>query len=320
LTKSIRCVIEKYYHNEDTAFGNRMYHWLQSFCISYKTNFEYKVLVQSGYWPELVYITLPNTFARKHDIFLYDNNEIIPNLNREDISNILFDGDLQKIKSQNHWSVSDWVVHDGFYQSSVNEFLPDNVFKLIEFRSNEINSYIKEIFNDFISIHLRRYHGVQLKDGDIEDIPEHLREKYLNKKSKYTDPEYNNFIRDSEYFEIIDKILKNNPNQKFYISSDISPEYYQHYKERYKNIFDKSDYEKEFIRILEKDHPPKLVKKTKIIALNMLDFFALANSKLIIMSDKSTWGKFAQKIKQNKFIHTPLYPGQIENIKYTINN
>ena len=61
------------------------------------------------------------------------------------------------------------------------------------------------------------------------------------------------FIQDKYYFNIMDEILKVNPNQKFFISHDLNYELISYYKDRYgeKVMFKGIDFtQKEFLWLL----------------------------------------------------------------------
>jgi hypothetical protein len=326
MSKTIRCLVHKHNYKHDTSFGNRLYYWSQSFLITARTKFEYNVVVQREFWPELIFLHLPNTLSKSIHSFLdvEDGGGRCSLISPNEAEEIIKHG-FQSFQHENHWflephtnaNVYSCIVDDPEYSPNlILSRLFDSVFKSIQFKHKEINDFFENTFKDHVGIHIRRLHGIHLSEGDIQDLPEYLREDYL--KEYRPGDKYYPYIKDEEYFKIIDKILEHNPNQKFYLSTDLPPKYYQHYFEKYKNIFEVSSYREELISILDKYYSKDLVEKTDYIISYLLDFFALSHSKLIIRPYKRTsWSKTAQKIKGTQSII--LFRGKIAR-KYVENN
>ena len=325
--KTIRCLVNKHNYKHDTSFGNRLYYWSQSFLVSARTKFKYKLLVQREFWPELIFLHLPNTSSKSIHSFLdvEDGGGRCSLIGPNEAEEIIKNG-FQSFQHENHWylepdttnKVNSCLNEDsGFLKDLTLSLLFDNAFKLIQFKHKEINDFFEDTFKDHVGIHIRRFHGIYLSEGDIEDVPEHLREDYLKEYRSGTSKSYS-YIKDVEYFKVIDKILEYNPNQKFYLSTDLPPKYYQHYLEKYKNIFEASSYKEDLISIICKYYSKDLIEKTEYVISYLLDFFGLAHSKLIIRPYRSTsWSKAAQKIKGTQSIM--LFKGEITR-KYVENN
>ena len=49
------------WHENDTGLCNRIFHWEVAFELSRHNNYEYQILLQRKYWPELSLIELPQT-------------------------------------------------------------------------------------------------------------------------------------------------------------------------------------------------------------------------------------------------------------------
>ena len=127
-------------------------------------------------------------------------------------------------------------------------------------------------------------------------LPENVREKYeVFMKKEISIHHLYGFIQDKYYFNIMDEILKVNPNQKFFISHDLNYELISYYKDRYgeKVMFKEEvldavyDY-MDNMGLLKKDF------KYGNIVPNIVDLFCLCHCSFLIKSNMSTWSNFAQ--------------------------
>jgi hypothetical protein len=107
-----------------------------------------------------------------------------------------------------------------------------------------VNDYFNTKFIDYIGIHIRRGNGVKITEDSILSLPKQLQKsyrKYVKKNVFVMDDEYT-FYKDELYFDLIQKIIKINPNQKFYISHDLPDGFIQHYYNRFGNHIIESKY------------------------------------------------------------------------------
>jgi hypothetical protein len=115
-------------------------------------------------------------------------------------------------------------------------------------------------------------------------------------------------ISDSDYFNLIDNvILRENPNQKIYISADIPQKYYSYYYDRYpNNIIDKTYYFKKFLSFyINKISPEKLKTKYSISISktfeNVFDLMVGCHSEIVVKST-SNWSAISSVYKKKKII------------------
>ena len=257
LEKTIRCKVIRSHPIFDSSFGNRIYRWINAYYLSEATNFEYKIVLQKELWPELIFLSLPHTFTRTSENFDFNfkTNNSYPQINEDQYIDVVLNKNNNFFNESNHWILSEWFIcSDNLNGVKLNEISSVNPFNEIKFQFEEINEYFSNKFKDFVGIHIRRYKGIKTKNGDFEEIPENLREDY---KKEYTEchdltPEAYPFIPDTEYYRLIDNTLINNPEQCFYISTDLPLKFYSYYKEKYKNIFCFHDFKDEFSKLLKK--------------------------------------------------------------------
>ncbi len=143
------------------------------------------------------------------------------------------------------------------------------------------------------------------RDTDIEkkDLPTNTTLRDFNWVNEYK------IITDEDYFNlIINTILKENCNQKIYISSDIPRKYYSYYYDNFpSNIIDETLYFETFLKFYENKFPPeKLEKKYSVpvskVFENVFDLMIGCYSKTIVKST-SNWSKIASLYKRKKIIH-----------------
>jgi adenylate kinase family enzyme len=287
---------------EDTAFGNRLIIWAQSYYLTYRTNFEYKIFVQEEYWPELKFLNLPNTVALKKEDF-YPKQKTYK-ISENHLRLIVFKNYTKDLRSHNYWYIDKWYLFDG--EPEVSQ-LP-NPYALIKFKNPSINGILSEYFKSFVSIHIRRYHCTSYTEDDLNEMPLDLREQYIKESYKPLLDQNSYYIKDEVYFKIIEKLLESDQNVKIYISTDLPEKFYKHYKIRYfkDTIKDKNDYYEKLKNVLKECFPESMIDKNKKIVENLLDFFVLAYSKFIIMHRYSTWSKITQKVKNTSFLKLPI--------------
>jgi hypothetical protein len=143
------------------------------------------------------------------------------------------------------------------------------------------------------------------KDTDTE-------KKYLpTKKVAYDYTWVNNYkiISDSDYFNLIQTvILKENPDQKIYISSDIPKKYYSYYYDNFpNNIMDKEFYFKKFLNLYKNKLPAEKFKNQYSIPIfkifeNVFDLMVGCYSETVVKST-SNWSKISALYKKKNIIH-----------------
>jgi len=334
-------------NNLDGSVGNSICRWAQAYYLNSKCNFEYKIILNKEKWSELNLVEFPHTELRSIDMTL-SYHVVDCDLMRE----VIIDNKIDNFIKHDHLIIEEWIIFDNCViidpRDSIRyKFLwdgPDPI-SLIKFKSKNIENFFKDEFSDFISIHIRRYHCVMITQKQIATLPEEIREDFsrdyrkhstvylegwkqtaeqiveivnsgLRSHSTYLHP----FIPDKQFYSVIDHVLDYNIDQKFYISTDIPKKYYQYYKEKYRNIYDKYDYLEKFESIVRDNYSENILnfdtkingienyydKKEHFVFGNLLDLFALSNSKLIVQSYLSSWGRIAKRMNDVEQIILPI--------------
>lgn len=342
MTKTIRIICSKR-NTLDASIGNSIFRWAQGYYLNYKCNFEYKIILQEETWSELNIIDLPNTEVRSGDL-----REGAFRIDEFLLQDVFLNDNIDRLTCHDHLYLDEWYIFDGFdgpmlmYYDDNNQkiqqtlpYFSTNPLRLIKFKSEEVENFFVDEFSDFVSIHIRRYFGVVIRQKNLKTLPEEIQKdfyrEYLEISKNYYDGWKSStndetvyrhpFIPDNHYYEIIEEMLDYDINQKFYISTDIPRKYYQYYKHRYRNIHDKFDYLEKFENIVKKNHdkiinfkpssvsPEELIYYEKVehmVLSNLLDIFALSNSKLIIQSYCSSWGRLCRQIGNTDQVVLPI--------------
>lgn len=260
----------------DTGLCNRVLHWEVAYEINRKLNFQYTILVEKEYWPELDYIDLPNTIALPQSKLPRDS---MP-LSFKRATSILRNSSEASIGDGNWHSNFGYKILASFY-GDTNSFHP---LSLIKLRDLSIEFHIKEKMRDVIGLHIRRNSGVTFKENDLDTLLPEIKDRYLRfrKNNPPVKEDYIRYIKDDLYFNAIDGILQTNPTQKFYISCDLPYNLYSYYKSKYGDA------------IITKEDLLIGIEKNSVTLSNIIDLFALSFCKFIIKSNRSSWSDFAQ--------------------------
>ena len=196
----------------DTGLCNRVLHWEIAYEINRKLNFQYTILVEKEYWPELDFIDLPNTTALSKSELPRDS---MP-LSFKKATSILRNSSNISIKDVNWHSNFGYKILASFY-GNTNFSHP---LSLIKLKDLSIESHIKESVKDVIGLHIRRNSGVTFKEEDLNTLLPEVKHQYLRfrENNPPVKEDYIRYIKDDLYFNVIDSILQTNPMQKFYIS------------------------------------------------------------------------------------------------------
>ena len=129
--------------------------------------------------------------------------------------------------------LGDKNYYTDFTKRQINDFdkkYSTRFIRGLRFKHEDINHDIKKIINGSIGIHARRGRGVRIhRDNTInldlfQGWNHDILSEYVRMKVKDM-PAWKfyqfDFVTDDVYFEKIDLILEENPNQKFYISHDL---------------------------------------------------------------------------------------------------
>jgi len=303
----------------DTGLCNRLLHWEIAQFINMKNNYQFSIIVEKDWWPELEIMDLPNTEPIKN-IDLSESTPITESMLIEmfENKNFSFESDSlyadfgyiplseirNKIKKTSRPSLNFFNYH------------PSVHFK---FKDDAILNTIHNFTCESIGIHIRRGNGVTISEKKLNSIPEKFQEQYRNIEEIKTvkEPVYS-FIHDEEYFFVMDEILKINPQKKFYISSDINSSLLGDFYKRYHNNLVDKDYLYSLIKnYLILDYDADFVKKNEPHIITLIDLFSLSLSEFMIGLYFSSWFYYSlhYKIKEMKdvrVLHDEINDG-IEN-------
>ena len=276
-------------HSFDLGLGSRLFAWAQaSRCAQ---DFSHTIVIPDYEWAEYEFLNLPNTIV----------------MNREEISKIEWRTVLNYgnyLKRYPYWRL---CGGNSNLKDSVIWMKNDPLWS-IRFKSNKINSFFVR-FNKFTGFHLRRWHGVRVLKEDwnekLRSLPNaKIRFKYYKfwnthtmKRTKKvsTDPPW---ITDKQYFGALDRVDSN-----VYMSTDLSEELYQYYRDRYDNLYCISDYVDEFEELVNEEYSLDLNDTTnvanaplRVVVRDLFDLFALSNCYQFILSSDSQWGQSSVRL------------------------
>lgn len=316
MERAIYCIINKNINPYDTAFGNRLYMWAQCFYVSYRTNFEYKIYVQEEYWPELKFLNLPNTEALPRNKF-YPKQKVYK-ISENHIESIILNKNIRHLMREKYWYIDNWCIFDHVRKIHIENLDIPNPYSLIKFKNPSINEILKNYFKSFVTIHIRRYHGIHYSEEDLNEMPQKLKEEYLNEAYYGEECTSYVYIKDETYYKIIEKLINSNKNVKIYISTDLPLKYYKHYKTRYFKtaLKDKYDYYEKMKNILKECFSEDLIDSNKKIVEDLLDFFVTAYSKFVVLPSASTWSRIAVKIKNTKHLKLPIDDAALNLLRF----
>lgn len=305
----------------DTGLCNRIFHWEIGQHINRFNNYEYTILLERKYWPEMLLIDLPNTVVVNSDDMdspklhslkfktVFDTkNEIVrlaSPIDEKMLESLFSKKDFGLNKFENHYySDFGFKTLNELVQKFQVENLPEvRPINNIHLRHKSIEFFLKNQLKDVVGIHIRRGNGIHMEEKDFETFTKAIRGKLRRFKEQYTVDTCENcyFYDDYLYFNIMDNMLKINPNQKFYISSDLPYDVMQFYRSKYG------------LSLVDNLHIYNTVKtflynagyyNQEILYGNIVqtvsDLFSLSYSGYMIKVPHSTWSDFADW-KENNF-------------------
>jgi hypothetical protein len=309
--------------NPDTGFCNRIMHWEIAEYLNTKNNNVFKIWLEANEWPELKLIHLPNTFT---DHRLGNLEDAVYNTKYEKLRfKTVIDPDSQSVyfadrldmnalkavvKSDKQALVENHYYSD-FGYTTLHSMLHDNEGLFCEYNDNIFqrpltkielrHTYIKDLISegtyDTIGIHMRRFNGVTATNDDLKTFRDKKMEKVYKEisKNKLVKENYT-FWSDDKYFEIIEKILKINPNQKFYISHDLPDVFLEAYIQRFGDrIIDRRFFTLPVNAYLQScGFNLEEFRRNGNAINNIIDLFALSYCPILIPNRDSTWSEFAQ--------------------------
>jgi len=304
----------------DTGLCNRIFHWEVAYEINKQNDFKYYILLEEKYWPENKLLDIPTTktitniegdpheveklkFIAVYDTINEKINTATP-LNVDRIEKMFKEGNL-KLEDKGHY-YSNFGYNDLFNLYSQKDFKNlERPLTKIKLKHRSVEESIINEMKNVVGIHIRRGNGIPYTIDDLNSLPENKRDKFALIKRNITEQLHSaySFHRDNLYFELIDNMLEINPNQKFYISTDISDEIMDYFYEKYKdNLVDKS-----FILNVVYDFILNSgFKKSDFVygnvVENLVDLFCLSYTSFLVGVPKSTWSIFAKNYTKKESV------------------
>ena len=302
--------------NGDTGLCNRILHWEIAYEINKNSNFQYKIVLENFQWPELSLIYLPDTathinseyehgvryekeYQRLRFLTVFDienQNVKLSSKITKQIVESMFHSDDFYLSGSDHW-------HSDFGYNEINKLYPKPVEKrplsLIKLRHTFIEDFIRKNTFDVVGIHIRRNAGVYYTEEDLETLSPDIKEKYVKyHQETHIKNRILEYVQDSKYFNIMDNMLKINPEQKFYISTDLPLTMLSNFKKIYgdKIITRNELFGPVRDHLLNGGVNIDKLKRGDVIE-NVIDLFALSFCKFLIKSGGSTWSEFAQEYR-----------------------
>ncbi len=265
-----------YDFKEDTGFCNRLFHWEFAYQLNEVNNFKFKILLEDYWWPELEYLELPYTeWWDKHKPTNTDIDRLTPtdlaDNKRNRFINYTIPIDSREMETRQDFVLSDDVDYYptcgyNFTRQFEEQFSKVRPLQLVSLKNKQLEKEIIEKTKGVVGIHIRRGIGVKPhdKDGAIE------------------------YVDDKVYTDIMDSILKLNPNQRFYISADVPKAELQYFYDNYDcftwDVLNVDKY--------------KVKQKYKILHkhtfANVVDLMMLSNTSFLVKVLSSSWSNFAQ--------------------------
>lgn len=307
--------------NNDTGFCNRLLHWELAYIINKKIGTDYKILLQYQHWPELDLLDLPYTYTdypgitESNDLYLnFDYEKLrfktiynvreqsvkiadpIPKLLVEDM---FITNDFNHLRTSNHWYADFGYKSMGMVDTSW--YNQERPISTITLKHKKLEDILINTLHSVVGIHIRRFNGVTFNEENYEDVSPNLRKdlKELNSQKTVSSTEYE-YIGDKTYFKIIDKMLKINPSQRFYLSTDMPVSFLQPFITKYgRKIITSHSFEHDFVTYLHNANVDVVRLQSYANAItNVIDLFSLGNCPFVLGVPHSTWTEFGWYYKE----------------------
>ena len=287
-----------YLINEDTGLCNRIFHWELGYQIAKINNM--KIEVQKKWWPELEFLNLPLTscvdktdFEFISDSYPFDSNVI---------RHCGF-----KLDSTKSWFPTEGWVFNRYWMDFYDDIEQIRPLQLIKIKDAKLRYLIESIVRGKIGIHIRKSFGVK---GVFN--PSGIEGTYEN-------------IDNSVYVKFIEKILKINPKQKFYLSSDLPLNKVGFLLDNYDMVTYKDVVKKYNFKIKNGSIRDKILNyRDNVIKQNTLkdiiDLFGLSFCSYLIPHPVSTWSDFAYLYDRKLNVVPDINPLIVRSIDTFISN
>jgi len=298
-------------HTSDTGLCNRIFHWEVAYEINRHNDYDYNILLEEKYWPETKLIDIPdsktisNIEGDEYDIEKLKFLAIYDVENKKiDVAKPLYTDDVERMFETGLMKLKDNHYYCNFNYRELDNLYPYEVLKKtkrplseIRLKHRYLEDSIKKEVSDAVGIHIRRGNGVPYSQKDLDTLPEDVRHDYdlIKRTATIQSHVFYEFHQDKLYFDIMDQMLKINPDQNFYISTDMPDNIMYYFYERYKNNI----VNKKFLINVAYDYLlTGGTKKSEFqhgnVVENLVDLFSLSYCPFLIKSPTSTWSTFAE--------------------------
>ena len=293
----------EYNSNQAGGLCNRIIFWELAYIFNKINNFKFTILLEKLYWPELNYLSIPDTKGvDEYKDNFWDGDKILD-------FELLLKDETYKLDTEINWVLfqQKFIEYFEHYFNFIKNFNSNRPLQLIDIKNDILKNTIIKKLDDVIGIHMRKGDvGTPEETIDFEEIRNELKDKNLSdnerkelEKKSLTCGQggswYETF-KDEYYLKIMDDIVKAKPNQKFYISTNNDKEKLKVFYDNFdildytailNNIESKIDRSKDYL-----DY-----ELNKNCLRNVIDLFSLSHSKFLILHPESTWSKFAKWYK-----------------------
>lgn len=299
-------------NTNDTGLCNRIFHWEVAQEINRHNDYNYYILLEEKYWPETKLIDIPdskiiyNIEGDEYDIEKLKFIAVYDTKNKKiNTAKPLFTDDIEKMFSSGNLKLEkEGHYYSNFGYRELSNLYPYDVFKktkrhlsTIRLKHRFIEESIKNEVSNAVGIHIRRGNGIPFTKDNVKTLPKDVREKFelFKRTATIQSHVHYGFYEDKMYFDIMDNILKMNPDQKFYISTDMPDEIMYYFYEKYKNNL----INKKFLINVVYDYVLSAgFKKNDFkhgdVVETIVDLFSLSFCPFLIKSPTSTWSTFAE--------------------------
>lgn len=299
----------------DTGLCNRLLTWDAAYNLIHKSNdlLERRILVQKRIFPEFELLFLPNTFVVDYttNLELYNDSpesDLLHHLTFLDTETMepkkASPITKNQLESYSNYETSSFKLRDNHVYNEwgfVNLEHKHQHFGKIKIKDEYLDSLLFSKNENMVGIHIRKGNGVKFGKEELNNFPKDLQILYTDIRGKN---EYNAaypFIPDKIYFNLIDSMLKINPDQKIFISHDLPDIFIEEYYNKYgnKHIVSRKDYRDIFIgRYKSLGIDCESIQNYCNGIDNIIDLFGLSYCNFIIPSETSTWSQFALGYKK----------------------
>lgn len=304
----------------DTGLCNRILHWEVAYEINRQNDYKYYILLEEKYWPENKLLDLPTTktitniegdsyeveklkFIAVYDTITRKINIAKP-LYFDNVTKMFRDGNLKLEDKGHYYSNFGYMELPNLYSRENFENIERPLSK-IKLKHKSVEESIINEMKNVVGIHIRRGNGVPYTIDDLNSLPENKRDKFSLIKRVMTEQTHSTYLfhKDDLYFNIMDNMLKINPNQKFYISTDVPDDIMDYFYKKYKNnLVDKT-----FILNVVYDYILNSgFKKSDFVygnvVENLVDLFSLSYTSFLVKVPTSTWSIFAENYTKKESV------------------